>query len=182
MKLLFDFLPLLLFFLAYKFKDIYFATGVAIAASVAQIGWSYFRKKKIEGMQWTSLVIIAVFGGATLLFRNPTFIKWKPTVLYWCFATALLAGDLLFGKNLIQVMLKQQIELPDRVWRGVNLSWGLFFGAMGGLNLYVAFHYPEATWVNFKAFGTTLLMLAFSLVQGVVMSRYVEEKDGPPPS
>lgn len=177
MKFFFDLLPVLLFFVAYKAAGIYPATGVAIAASVAQILWCLFRGRRVEPMQWVSLGVIAVFGGATLVLRDATFIKWKPTVLYWCFASALLASATLFKRNLLQLMMKGQIELPPSAWRNLNLAWAAFFAALGGANLYVAFHYTESTWVNFKAFGTTGLLLAFALAQGVFLARHLEEKE-----
>jgi intracellular septation protein len=175
MKLLFDLFPILLFFLAYKTHGIFYATGVAIAASFVQIGWTYARKRRVEPMMWVSLCIIVVFGGATLLLQNETFIKWKPTVLYWCFAAALLGSDLVFGKNLIETMLREKLNASARVWRNLNLSWTLFFLGLGGANLFVAYRFPTPTWVTFKVFGTTALLLVFVLAQGVVLSRYAEE-------
>src|SRR5262245_30721905 len=176
MKLLFDIFPVILFFVAYKLADIYVATGVAIAATFAQIGWVLLRKRKVDTMLWVSLVIIVVFGGATLALQDETFIKWKPTVLYWLFGVALVVADSVFGKNLIRTMMGAQIALPEPIWAKLNLSWCLFFILMGVLNLYVAFHFSTDTWVNFKLFGGTGLMLVFVLAQAVVLSRFVEDK------
>lgn len=175
MKLFFDLFPIILFFVAYKFYGIFTATAVAIAATVAQIGWAYWRRGKIEVMLWISLAIIVVFGGATLLLRDETFIKWKPTVLYWLFAATLLGGSLLFKKNLIRAMMQQKIALPDAVWRRLNLSWAAFFAMMGLANLYVAYTFSTDIWVNFKLFGTLGLMLFFVLLQGLVLAKYVVE-------
>jgi intracellular septation protein len=177
MKLLFDMLPVVLFFIAFKTADIYVATGVAIITSVLQIGWLKLRGKAIETMQWVSLGIIVVFGGMTLLFHDETFIKWKPTVLYGFFAIALLIGRYLMGRNLIQVMMGKQIRLPDGVWDRLNLAWILFFWAMAGLNLFVAYRFATETWVNFKLFGTLGLTLAFVVAQAVYFSRHVIEED-----
>ena len=125
-----------------------------------------------------SLAIIAVFGGATLYLHDETFIKWKPTVLYWLFAVALLAAQLLFGKNLIRAMMEKNIALPEPIWRQLNLSWVIFFLVMGVLNLYVAFNFSTDTWVNFKLFGGFGLMLAYIIGQGLLLSKYaIEEKD-----
>ena len=176
MKFLFDIFPVILFFVAYKAADIYVATAVAIAATFVQIGWVWFRKGKIDTMLWVTLVIIVVFGGATLALHDETFIKWKPTVLYWLFGAALLVADRVFGKNLIRAMMGTQIELPDPIWARLNMSWCLFFLAMGVLNLYVAYSFSTDTWVNFKLFGGTGLMVVFVLAQAVVLSRFVEDK------
>lgn len=179
MKFLFDLFPIILFFIAYKFAGIYAATGVAIAATFAQIGWVHFRHGKVDKMLWVSLGLVVVFGGATLLLHDPTFIKWKPTVLYWLFATVLLGSALLFKKNLIRNMLEAQVTLPEPLWMRLNLAWVAFFATMGGLNLYVAFHYSEADWVNFKLFGGMGLMLAFIVAQGLMLAKYVEENEIP---
>ncbi len=177
MKFLFDLFPVILFFAAYKFAGIYVATGVAIAATFAQIGWVHFRHGKVDKMLWVSLGLIVVFGGLTLLLHDPTFIKWKPTVLYWLFAAVLLGSALLLRKNLIRAMLEQQVTLPDPVWLRLNLSWVAFFTVMGGLNLYVAYNYSEADWVNFKLFGGMGLMLGFIVAQGLLLAKYVEQTE-----
>ncbi|MBE0624275.1 MAG: septation protein A [Burkholderiales bacterium] len=177
MKFLFDLFPVILFFIAFKLQGIYVATGVAIAASFAQIGWLWLRGRKIDTMLWVSLAIIVVFGSATLLLHDETFIKWKPTVLYWLFASVLSVSALVFRKNLIRTMLGEQIQMPDPAWNRLNFSWVGFFACMGILNLYVAFNYPTDTWVNFKLFGGMGLMLAFVIGQGLFLAKYVEQKD-----
>ena len=176
MKFLFDLFPIILFFVAYKFAGIFAATAVAIAATVGQIGWVWFRHRKVDTMLWVSLVIVTVFGGATLLFQNPTFIKWKPTVLYWFFAGALLFSAVVLKKNLIRKMLEAQMKLPEPVWGTLNLVWAGFFGLMGVLNLFIAYNFSEDTWVNFKLFGGMGLMIVFVLAQGMLLSRYIEEE------
>ena len=177
MKFLFDLFPIILFFVAFKLQGIYVATAVAIAASFAQIGWLWLRGRKIDGMLWVSLAIIVVFGSATLLLHDETFIKWKPTVLYWMFAIVLSGSALIFRKNLIRTMLGEQIQLPDPAWSKLNFSWVGFFACMGFLNLYVAFNFPTDTWVNFKLFGGMGLMLAFVIGQGLFLAKYVEQKE-----
>lgn len=176
MKFLFDIFPVVLFFAAYKLADIFVATAVAIAATFVQIAWVWLRHRKVEPMLWVSLAIIAVFGGATLLLRDETFIKWKPTVLYWLFGIALLVAEHGFGKNLIRAMMGAQIVLPDRVWIRLNQSWVGFFALMGLLNLYVAYNFATDTWVNFKLFGSMGLMVVFILAQAAFLSKYVEDK------
>jgi len=175
MKFLFDLFPVILFFAAFQLWDIYVATGVAIAASFAQIGWLALRGRKIEPMLWASLAIIVVFGGLTLFLRDKTFIQWKPTVLYWLFGTV-LAGGALTGRNLIKAMMSKQVALPEPVWARLNWSWAGFFACMGAANLYVAYNFSENIWVNFKLFGGIGLMLLFVLAQGLVLARYVEDK------
>lgn len=177
MKFLFDLFPVVLFFIAFKIHGIYFATAAAIAATFGQIAWVWFRHRKVDQMLWVSLAVIVVFGGATLLLHDETFIKWKPTVLYWLFASALLFAEKLFKRNLIRSMMAHQLSLPDAVWSRLNLSWVAFFALMGGANLYVAYHFSTEHWVDFKLFGGLGLMLAFVLLQGLMLSRYLEDKE-----
>jgi intracellular septation protein len=206
MKVLFDLFPVILFFVAYtgakhapdsasaivssllgavgasasvsaEQGPILLATAVAIVATICQVGWLLLRKRKVDAMLWISLAIIVVMGGATLLLRDPTFIKWKPTVLYWAFAVVLLGADLLLSKNMIRSMMQAQMSLPDAVWTRLNLSWVLFFAVMGVANLYVAYNYSESTWVNFKLFGGIGLMVVFVVIQGVMLSRFLESEE-----
>ena len=176
MKFLFDLFPVILFFVAFKAFDIYVATGVAIAATFAQIGWLLLRGRKVDTMLWVSLAIIVLFGGATLLLRDETFIKWKPTVLYWLFGAVLAGASLFFRKNLIRKLMEEQIALPDRVWTRLNASWAGFFFFMGAANLFVAYTFSTDAWVNFKLFGGMGLMLAFIVAQGLMLAKYVEER------
>ncbi|MBI3041371.1 MAG: septation protein A [Betaproteobacteria bacterium] len=176
MKFLFDIFPVVLFFVAFKFYGIYVATAVAIAATFAQIGWTWLRRRKIENMQWASLAVIVVFGGATLVLQDETFIKWKPTVLYWLFAVALAVAALGFRKNLIRAMMEGQVSLPEAVWGRLLASWVGFFALMGALNLAVAFNFSTDAWVNFKLFGGIGLMLAFVVLQALMLARYIEDK------
>ena len=177
MKFLFDLFPVFVFFVAFKLSGIYVATGAAMLAAVGQIGWVRYRGRKVDPMLWVSFAIIIVFGGATLLLHDETFIKWKPTVLYWLFSIALAGSQLLMGKNLIRAVLDKQIQLPETVWRKLSLSWSGFFALLGAVNLYFAFNYPTEVWVNFKVFGAMGLMLLFVLLQSFVLARYMDEKD-----
>ena len=176
MKFLFDLFPVILFFVAFKLSDIYVATAVAIVASFMQVGWLKMRGRRVEPMLWASLGIIVVFGGATLVLQDETFIKWKPTILYWLFAAALAGGELVFGRNLIRSLLGEQLQLPDHAWRKLNWSWIGFFTLMGAANLYIAFSFSTDTWVNFKLFGSMGLMFLFVLAQGLFLSKYIQEK------
>lgn len=181
MKFIYDLFPVILFFVVYKFVDIYAATGAAIAATIAQIVWAKYRHGKVEGALIASGVIIVVFGGATLFLHDESFIKWKPTVLYWLFAVALVVSDMLFNKNLIRSLMEKQIAMPAPIWNKLNLAWAIFFAALGCLNLYIAFNFSTDLWVDFKLFGTMGLMLLFVIGQSLMLNKYmteVGEQDG----
>ena len=186
MKFLFEFLPLILFFVAFKWQGIYIATAVAITAAVLQFAWFRLRGKPSTAMQWISLVIILVFGGATLLLHDDRFIRWKPTVLYWACAAALLVGRVVFRANWLQkVMPSSELVLPDSAWTRLTWAWVAFFAAMGCLNLYVAFNYSLDTWASFKVWGSMGLIVLFSLGQGLYMARHMPDEESapaPPPT
>ncbi len=176
MKLLIDFFPIILFFAAFKFAGIYVATGVAIVATVLQIAYLRWKNGKVEPMQWVSLGVIVLFGGATLIAHNDTFIKWKPTVLYWLMGGTLLVGWAVFKKNFLKSVMGSQMELPDAAWRVMNFSWTGFFAVMGVLNLWVAYHFDTDTWVNFKLFGGMGLMVVFVIAQALYLSRFMKNE------
>jgi intracellular septation protein len=177
MKFLFDLFPLILFLAAYKLYDIYVATAVAIAAAVLQTGLFWFKFRRFETMHLVTLGILVVFGGLTLALHDPVFIKWKPTVVNWIFGIAFL-GSAFFGKaTLVERMMSHAIKAPAPVWSRLNLAWVIFFLFMGVLNLYVAFHFSEATWVNFKVFGIMGLTLVFVFGQAFYLSRYIESDE-----
>ena len=175
MQFIADYFPLLLFFVAFKLWGIYVATAAAIVASVAQIAYFRWHRGKVEVVHWLSLAIIGTFGGATLLLHDETFIKWKPTVLYWLFGAILAVGRLAFRKNLISALLKG-LTLPDPVWARVTWAWVAFFAAMGAANWYIAFHFPTDTWVNFKVWGAIGLFLLFGIGQAFAVARYLPER------
>jgi len=179
MKLLADFLPILLFFVAFKLYDIFVATAVVIAATALQVGWQWYRQRRVERMPLITLGLIVVLGGATLLWQDETFIKWKPTVVNWLFAVAFLVSQWLGRKPLIAHMLGQNMTLPAAVWKRLNLSWVLFFFSVGVVNLYVAFNFATETWVHFKLFGMLGLTLAFVLIQGFYLVRHLPTETGP---
>jgi intracellular septation protein len=201
-KLLFDLFPVIVFFIAYKVGDanaeatrafmaglglpqpggagekpgIYLATLVAIVASFGQIAWVKLRGHKVETMLWVSLAIIVLFGGATLWLHDESFIKWKPTVLYWIFA-AIIFGAAAFGRNVIRSLMGTQMELPDAAWGRLNASWGGFFAFMGLANLFVAFTFSTDAWVNFKLFGSLGLMLVFVIGQSMMLTKYLDKEE-----
>lgn len=201
MKILFDLFPVILFFVSFKYAEkhaelaaswvgsllgsatvdlkmapILLATIVVIAATVAQIIWVRVRHGKVDKMLWISLALVVVFGGMTLIFQDESFIKWKPTILYWVFASSMAFSAVFLKKNAIKAMLGEQMTLPDAVWSKVNISWIAFFSCMGLLNLYIAFNFPTDVWVNFKLFGGMGLLFIFVLAQGMLLSKFVEEK------
>lgn len=179
MKLLFDFLPIFLFFITYKFYGIYTATGVAIVVSLLQVTVNRIKNKRFETMHLITFFSILILGGATLLMHNEIFIKWKPTILYWLLGL-LFIGTSLFGKKpLLQRMMEANIELPITIWQRLNISWAIFFLALGGLNLFVVYHFNTNTWVNFKLFGTLGLTLLFVIIQSLYMARYINLKAEP---
>lgn len=175
MKILFDLFPVILFFIVFKLFGIYPATAVAIIATLGQVIWVKFRHGKVDTMLWISLVIIVTLGSATLLLHDESFIKWKPTVLYWFFALALLLSRALLGKNLIYSLMHEKMTLPAPIWGQLNLAWSGFFAVLGGLNLYVAYHYSMDTWVNFKLFGTSTIMFIFIMLQAFFLAKYLKE-------
>ena len=203
MKILFDLFPVILFFLVFKWSGshaetaqaflqhqispllagdltqapIMLATLVTVAATVLQIGILLLRRKKVDGMLWISFFIVTIFGGLTIYFHNETFIKWKPTMLYWSYALALIGSQLFMGKNLTRSFLsklEQDLVIPEKVWARLNLLWMAFFAAMGGLNMLVAYNFSTDTWVNFKLFGSMGLMFIFLLGQISYLSRYTK--------
>lgn len=186
MKFLYDLFPLLLFFAAFKLYDIYVATAVAIAASFVQVGAFWWRHRRFETMHLVTLAVIVVFGGLTLILRDDTFIKWKPTLVYWILAGVVLGSQVLGKKTAIERVLGGQLTLPPHVWARQNLSWGIFFVVLGALNIYVAFYYApdldaaarQDIWVKFKVFGLLGLTLGFAFLQALLMARHAStQKD-----
>ena len=194
MKLLLDFLPILLFFGTYKYAEahkdwaaafatehfgfmvsggmvgekeapVLLSTLVVIVATALQVAWLKARGKKVDTMLWVSLGLIVVLGGATVWFHNETFIKWKPSVLYWVMALALWASANLFGKDILRQMIGDQLKLPDPIWKRLTLLWCAFFAVMGVINIFVAYNFSTDSWVNYKLFGGTGLMIAFMVAQ-----------------
>lgn len=210
MKLLLDFLPIILFFVTFKWAEkhpgeaadwasqhlgflvqggvvaptvapVLLATVVVMAATAAQVAYTLARGRKVDTMLWVSLVLVVGLGAATVWFHSETFIKWKPTVLYWAMGGALALGQLVWQRNLLRSLLGHQMKLPEAVWVQLNWAWALFFTAMGVLNLWVAYSFDTAVWVNFKLFGGMGLLLCFSVAQALWVARHLEEETGASP-
>lgn len=178
MKILLDFLPVIVFFAVYKYSgDILLATAVLIPATLLQMLYSWRVQRKIEKMQLTTLLLVIILGGATLMFQDKAFIQWKPTLVNWLFAAGFLATQI-FGKStLVERLMGSTIEMEQRIWRKLNLIWVLFFILLGLTNLYVAYSFSEDTWVNFKLFGMLGLTLVFILAQGLYIARHAKEPE-----
>jgi len=178
-RFLYDFVPVLLFFAVFHWYGIYSATIVGIIATALQVIVHYLRTKKFEGQQLLTLVVFVVFGGLTLYFHNPLFVKWKPTVIFWIMSAVFLGSGFVGKRSLLQRMLEgglQGAELDRRVWRQLNWMWVIFFALLGGINIYVAYHFSTAAWVGFKFYGITGLLLLFCLVQAVFLSRHLSDR------
>jgi len=205
MKLLLDFLPIILFFGTFKYAEankawaaafasqhfggivaggvvgpeeapVLLATMVVIAATLIQVALLKVRGQKVDLMLWISLALVVVLGGLTVWFHSETFIKWKPSALYWTMGLVLWGSQTLFGKNLLRALLGEQLRVPSKVWHRLNFAWIAFFAAMGLLNLWVAYNFSTAAWVNFKLFGALGLMLVFTVAQGLYLSRHLEQE------
>ncbi len=210
MKIFLDFLPLLLFFAVGKYADsnldwaarfatehfgfmvsggvvgteeasALLATVVVILATGLQITYLVSRGKKVDLMLWATFALVVVLGGATIWFHSATFIKWKPSALYWAMGLAFWVSQTFFHKNLLQTLIGEQLHLTAPIWRRLNFAWVTFFALMGALNLYVAYNFSISTWFTFKAFGTTGLMLAFVLAQGLYLSKHMPPEPGAAP-
>lgn len=175
MKLLFDFFPILLFFIAYKMYDIYVATAVAIAAAFVQVGLFWVQHRRLEKTHLVTLALLVVFGGLTLVLQDETFIKWKPSVINWLFGVVFLGSQFIGKKNIVERMMGANLVLSTTIWSRLNLSWALFFVALGFANLFVVYNFDTDTWVNFKLFGMMGLTIAFIIGQAVYLSRHVQE-------
>lgn len=180
MKLLFDIFPVFIFFLCYKMYGIYMATMVAMVASLMQVIIFRIKEQRYEKMHLISLAMILLLGGATLFFHNPSFIKLKPTGIYWLSALAFLGSFFIGKKTLIQKMIDGNIRLPSIIWIRLNWAWAFFFMGMGVVNLYVATHYDTDTWVNFKLFGGAGLTLLFVFIQSLYLTRHAIDDDTQP--
>ncbi|RZL39089.1 MAG: septation protein A [Rubrivivax sp.] len=206
MKLLFDFLPLILFFGSYQYAKnhaawaaafttehfgfmvsggvvgveegpVMLATLVVMVATLTQVAVLKLMRRKVDLMLWISLVLVTTLGALTVWFHNKTFIMWKPTGVYWAMALTFWGAQVFFRKNLIQTMLGAELALPPQVWAALSRAWIVFFGLMGVLNLVVAYNFSESTWVSFKAYGSTALLLLFTLAQGFYVSKHLPEPE-----
>lgn len=203
MKFIFDLLPIFLFFVSFKWAEghkavvadwmtqhlgfvvsggvvglteapVLLATVVVIAVTLAQVITLKILRKPIDKMLWVGLAVVVVLGGLTLWFHSELFIKWKPTIIYWLMGVGLLIGEVFMKRDVLSQMMGGQISAPEAVWRRLTWAWVTFFLSMGVLNLYVAFNYSTDLWVTFKMWGTLGLLLVFTLVQGVYLSKHME--------
>ena len=170
-KFLFDLLPIILFFIAFKFYDIFTATAVAIIATLLQIVYVFLKNKTVEKVLLFNGVMITFLGGLTILLQDKMFIMWKPSVIYRCFSLALLFSNYVLNKNLVRMMLGKQVELKDRFWNVINLNTSIFFSLLGFINLYIAYNFSEDTWVNFKLFGITGLLFIYMIYITLYISK-----------
>jgi len=176
MKLLFDYFPIICFFIAYKLWGIYVATAVTMVACALQNAVYWLVNRRFEKLHLITLVIVCVLGALTLFSHKSIFIKWKPSIIYWAFAIALLVSQWFTTKNIIFRMLSDKITLPTRVWKQLNMAWAIFFIFMGFLNIYVVYHYDTNAWVNFKLFGTLGLTLVFVIGQAFYMAKLTKSE------
>lgn len=210
MKQLFDFFPILLFFIIYKFyldlpdelilsvnsafpfmqlepgeakHAIYLATLTAIIATALQVAMTAIVSKRVEKMHIITLILLVVFGGATLLLKDPVFIKWKPTAINWLFGAVFLGSQFIGEKPLVQRMMSHALDIEDNsVWRRLNAAWVVFFTLSGIANLVVAFNFSEEIWVDFKLFGLMGLTILFVIGQAFYLARYIPGETPDKPS
>jgi intracellular septation protein len=176
MRVLADWIPIIVFFVSFKLIDIYVATGLAIITTIFMMSLMKFFRKKIEKIQWFSLGLIVIFGGATIILQDEQFIKLKPSLLYIVFCFGLLLPQF-FGKVLIKSLMGKHLELPQPIWIKLNTVWALFFGFLAILNLWVANNFSTDFWVEFKLFGMLGLTIAFTLVQAIWLSKYKQPEN-----
>lgn len=200
MKLLIDFLPIVIFFVVYKLspelisalepilsadsiallnntQPIILATAVLIPATVLQILYTRWKTGNVEKMHLVTLALVVLMGGATVILQNKEFIMWKPTVVNWLFAAAFLGSQWFMEKSFLQRMMEQAVEMPDSTWKKLNYAWVIFFIVSGIINLLVAYNFSEDTWVNFKLFGMLGLTIVFIIGQSLFLYRYMDQKE-----
>jgi len=200
MKLLVDMFPIILFFVTFKFYAVFFpadsnlclaslcisggdagaiyaATLVAMIVAIIQVIYEWVTRGKVETMLIITLAMIVILGGATLIFQDEMFIKWKPSLVNWAFGLAFLGSQYIGEKPLIQRMMETNVHLTEeKIWKKLNLVWAIFFMSLGVINLYVAYHFNTETWVNFKLFGLLGLTFAFIIAQAFYLTRYIVEE------
>ena len=177
MHLLLEYLPLIIFFIVNKFADFYWATGSLIITTAMQLSYYRVKKEKIPTRHWVIFALVLVFGGLTIYLHDDAFIKWKVTIINLFFAIALIVSNHVFKKNIIKQFLAESLTLPENIWTKLNFSWAVFFASIAALNLYVAFNFDLETWVNFKVFGLTGLMFAFSIITILFLHKYMPEEE-----
>ncbi|RDI46038.1 septation protein A [Aquicella lusitana] len=180
MQLFYEIFPVFLFFLAFKFYDIYVATVVGIVATLAQVLLSRFLAGKWDNKQLITLGVFVFFGGMTLYFHNPIFVKWKPTIVFWVFALVIVGYQLIARRSLMQRLMQNMLQdkgaIPIKVWKRLDFIWALFFSGLGCMNLYIAYYFSNDAWVNFKFYGVTGALFLFSIFQAFYLMRYLSDK------
>ena len=190
MKQIFELIPLILFFIAFKmdgetysllnfsyeFDGIYSATAILMAATAIQVVLTRIITGKVEKQLLWLFGIIVVAGSATLILRNDIFIMWKPTVFNWGLALVLLGGMFLGKKSLLEKMLGQQIQLPAAAWLRLNQVWIANFLIVGSLNLYVAYNFSQAAWVNYKLYSSIGFTLVLMIITMIIVVPHIKDK------
>ncbi len=186
-----EFIPLALFFIAYKMSGdtisfgnlqytldgIYSATLILIIATTAQLLLSWAISKKLEKrLLWTWLAVV-IFGGLTVILRDKTFIQWKPTIFNWALALVFLGSHFIGKKNLLQRTLGSQLELPQALWTRLSYLWISNFAVVGGLNIWVAQNFSEDFWVSYKLYSSIGFTLAMTILTVVMVAPHLKEEN-----
>lgn len=209
MKLLLDFLPLILFFGTFQYADKHKEWAAAVATSafgfmvsggvvgpdeapillgtvvmsvvtLVQVVLLKLKGQKVHLMLWITFALVLTLGTATVYFHNPVIIKWKPSIAYWALGLSLWISRAVFGRNPLQEMMGAEFDLPAAVWQRLSFAWVAFMGCLGVVNLYVAYSFPTSTWATFKVFGVTGLILAFSVGQVLYLGKYLKGHEDKP--
>ena len=177
MKQLFEFIPIILFFVAYKLYDIYIATAVVIVATILQVSYAFIRHRKVETMQLITLGLVIVFGGATIYLHDEQYLKWKFSIIEWLFGIVFLSSHFIGKKTFIERMMSSNLTLPTLIWKRLNFSWAFFFIGVGFANVYVMYNYNTDDWVTFKTFIAPGLMVVFMVVQMLFLYKYIPDTE-----
>lgn len=187
MRQFLDFLPLIVFFIVYRYFDVFVATQALIAVTALTLAflWYQFRKAgktgfkaflQAEKVPVFTFIMLLLFGSLTIYFHQFSFLIWKVSIIYGLFALILLVSQFIFKKPLIQTLLGKEINLPQQVWSKLNLFWTAFFILCAIANLYVGFTMPEATWVTFKTFVFPGIMLAATIFTVIYIYRFLPKE------
>ncbi len=176
-KQLVEFFPILLFFIAFKFGDIFVATKVVIVATILQVAYAWFKFRKVESMQWITLALVVIMGGLTLILHDEQFVKWKLSIIEWLFGGAFLGSQFIGRAPFIERMMSSQLTLPAVIWKRLNLCWAGFFIGVGCLNVYVMFNYNTNDWVTFKTFIVPGMMAVFIVVQMIFLYKHLPDSE-----
>lgn len=175
-KIIFEFFPIIIFFIAYKASNIFTATSIALIVEIVRIVHNIVLCHTLTKVRIFNFFLVLVLGTTTIYFHNPVFIKWKVTILYWLFGITFISSAILRKKYIIREVIKKEINLPIKDWRNIDISWGVFFILLGILNLIVAYHCSTDSWVKFKLFGTPGIITIFILVQISFVAIFTSKK------